>query len=369
MQSFFISRLIASKPWRNSTQLGFLTQNAFLFLNSFTCKPNFQLRENNSFTVSYLIDSCGLSPTAAVQASKFVRFENPDKPNSVLSILRNYGLSEIQLSKLVKTSPKVLVADSETTLLPKMKFLQSIGVSNSDLPEILAVNPVLLFRSLNKCLIPLYRVLKSVLSNNEEVIKAFKFGYWHYSKGDMDNIVTNIKLLREVGVPQRFVSHLVTCYPSVAFFKHAKFDEAVKSVLEMGFDPSKSSFITAINVLVKLRQPLWESRLKTFERWGWSREMALSAFKKFPKFMITSEEKIGKVMHFLVNEMGYAPEDIARLPVVVTLSLKKRIIPRCSVVQTLKSKHLLKNDLRLGGFIILSEKKFSECFVSRLAGP
>ncbi|KAI4352331.1 hypothetical protein L6164_006594 [Bauhinia variegata] len=365
MQNFLLSMLIASKLCRKSTQLGFLPQNPFLAFNSFTCKTYSQLRED-SFTVSYLIDSCGLSPKAAIHASKSVRLENPDKPNSVLSLLRNYGFSEIQLSKIVKRRATLLVANPEKILLPKMKFFLSIGISNTDLPKILVSNPQFLTRSLNKCIIPRYRVLKSILFNDEEVAQTIKLGNWCFTNLRMDNIVSNVKLLREVGVPQRSISLLVTGYPDVAFFKHAKFGEAVKTVLGMGFDPLKSSFITAINVLGKLKQPVWESRLKTFERWGWSREVALSTFKKFPFCMLTSEEKIGKVMHFLVKEMGYTSEDIAHIPNVLTLSLEKRIIPRCSVVQTLKSKHLVKNDMRLGGFILLSEKQFSECFVSRL---
>jgi mTERF domain-containing protein len=51
--------------------------------------------------------------------------------------------------------------------------------------------------------------------------------------------------------------------------------------------------------------------------------------------------------------------------VVISFSLEKRIIPRCSVVQILIAKGLVKNNLALGTFLQLTERIFLEKFVIR----
>ena len=74
--------------------------------------------------------------------------------------------------------------------------------------------------------------------------------------------------------------------------------------------------------------------------------------------MLLSEEKITKAMNFLVNKMGYPSADIARHPIVIFFSLEKRIIPRCSVIQILQAKGLVKYDLCPASFMLPSEKCF-----------
>ncbi|RVX22207.1 hypothetical protein CK203_001514 [Vitis vinifera] len=55
--------------------------------------------KSQSFTVSYLIDSCGLSHKDALSASKFFSFETPDKPNSVLAFFNSHGFSKSKSQK------------------------------------------------------------------------------------------------------------------------------------------------------------------------------------------------------------------------------------------------------------------------------
>lgn len=379
MQFFLVSRLIASNRYIpiRKTQLGFLIHNAFLDFRSFTsvnsAEPNDKLKkrrhqEGDPFTVSYLINSCGLSLNIAVHASKCVRLENYDQPNSVLNLLKNYGFSDTQVSRIVKFLPRILQVNPEAILLPKLKFLQSIGISDTDLPEFLISNPLVLVRSLDEFLIPRYEILKRVLSNDKDVIKSLKCGI-RSLRNVADDVVPNMKLLRELVVPQSSVCLLVTNFPDVAFMRHSEFVEVVKFVREMEFDPAKSSFVLAIQVLAKLKPYKWKSKLETYERWGWSKNVALSAFRRYPNCMLYSEEKINKVMNFLLNEMGYPSEAIAVVPAVLALNLEKRIIPRCLIVQTLKSKGLVKNDLRLGTFLLKTEEDFKKCFVARFQDP
>jgi mTERF domain-containing protein len=307
-----------------------------------------------------------LSPEKALKLSKRLKFKDPNGPNAVIQLFRNYGFSDSQLSTLVKKHPTVLLSTPEKTLLPKLKFLQSIGVSTTDLPKILIGNIPLLTTSLEKNLKPRYLIIRSLVRDDKEVVSVLKHWSWTFYNNSMVNdFVPNIEVLRKLGVPQRFISLLVCNFPKVAFTKHSRFVEAVNFVKEMGFDPLKSNFVLALQGIVKMDKETWESKLKIFERWGWSKDIYVLAFQRYPQYILISEKKITKTMNFLVKDMGLTPEDIARRPGILNRNLEKTIMPRCAVVNILKSRGLIKSDLLIGTFIIVTEKKFLERYVTR----
>ena len=166
---------------------------SLFFFNSFTSGTSFDSEsdgnhhKSGTFTVSYLINSCGVSPKLARELSNRVNLKNPDGPNAVLDLLKNYGFCKTKLAKLVGRHPLVLVADAENTLLPKLKFFRFIGVSDADMPKILIANSSILKRNLEKCLIPRYEILKSVLCDDREVVRALRNSPLGFIYGDLVN--------------------------------------------------------------------------------------------------------------------------------------------------------------------------------------
>lgn len=144
--------------------------------------------------------------------------------------------------------------------------------------------------------------------------------------------------------------------------KHEQFKKIVNMVKEMGFDPSKFTFVQAVHAISgKGNNSIWDRCYESYGKWGWSKDEILSAFKKQPNCMLLSEKKITKAMDFLVNKMGWNSKDIARYPAAMLLSLEKRIVPRCLVIQILSSKGLVKKELSLSTIMTPSE----ECFLER----
>ena len=272
--------------------LGSLLQhkpNAFLlYFKYFTSSTTFDSEsdgnhhKDDTFTVSYLINSCGVSPKLARELSNRINLKNSDDPNAVIDLLSSYGFSKSQISKLVENNPKLICANAENTLLPKLKFFRSIGVSDTDLPKILIRGRHILCRSLEKCLIPRYEILRSALLDDEEVLRSLKSSPFGFSFSDTKkNLVPNIEVLRKCGVPQSSISYLMTHAGTLAYREHSKFVEVVNTAKEIGFNPLRVNFIVAIEVLSK-RKAVWESRFEIYERWGWDGEMALRVIRKFP---------------------------------------------------------------------------------------
>ncbi|TKY45635.1 Mitochodrial transcription termination factor-related [Spatholobus suberectus] len=325
-----------------------------------------QSTEDPNLTLSYLINSCGLSPAWALKLSKRVHLRNPDQADAVLDLLRSFGFSETQLSLLVKRFPQVLSAKPDKTLLPKLQFFLSVGVSTADLPKILIGNAVLLEGSLANCIARRCDILKSVLGSQDEVVAALKRVPWCLTgRGVVDHLVPNTRFLRRLGVTQGPISHMVCNNLGVASVEHTRFVEAAERVREMGFDPSKVVFVDAVKVVVGTSREVWEKRLEVYERWGWSGEMCLSAFRRYPQCMFMSEGKVMRTMRFLVKDMGWPSEDILRTPGVLSPNLEKTIMPRCHVVKALKSRRLIKSDSCISSFILITEKMFLDRYVTR----
>lgn len=236
----------------------------------------------------------------------------------------------------------------------------------TDLARILSSDPTLLTRSLENQIIPAYCFLKSILLSNEKIVAALKRTTWIFLEDHSKNLIPNIELLREEGVPHSFISLLVTHFPEAVMQRHEEFSKIVKEVKEMGFDPNKSTFVLAVHAICgKGNKSIWNRCFEVYRRWGWSKDDILAAFRKHPHCMMLSEKKIMKGMDFFVNKMGWPSKEIAHCPVVLFFSLEKRIIPRCRVIQVLLSKGLIKKDVSLNTVLLPVAKCFVDRFVAK----
>ncbi|RZC76227.1 hypothetical protein C5167_000533 [Papaver somniferum] len=60
----------------------------------------------------------------AITASEKLDFKTTSNPDSVLSLLRTYGSTELHISKLINNYPFILSSDPHKTLKPKFDFFQ-----------------------------------------------------------------------------------------------------------------------------------------------------------------------------------------------------------------------------------------------------
>ncbi|XP_028751911.1 uncharacterized protein LOC114711659 [Neltuma alba] len=237
------------------------------------------------------MNSFGMPAEIAGKLSKWVELKDPDKHDSVLSLFRNYGFSDTQIYRTVRSFPHVLLLNPEHTLSPKLKYLHSVGFSPSEIPGLVSSNPTLLIFSLEKRIIPHYEALKGVLGDDWKVRKCLKNSRWNACSYGVMNIVPNVKVLRDEGVPQSSVFTLLSRGANIAFMNQSKFVECVNSVKEIGIEPFTRVFVDALVVITMLNKSTWELKLDIFERCGWSRDVTLLAFSKVPRIMFFSEQK------------------------------------------------------------------------------
>ncbi|KAL6505019.1 hypothetical protein OROGR_024836 [Orobanche gracilis] len=342
-------------------------KNAVL-INSFSSQRSTpSVCENDSeksFTVSYLITSCGLSSKNAVSVSEKVCFRSPEKPDAVLKLLREYGFTDAHIPRVVAGLPSVLLASPNKNLLPKLEFFRSIGVPLPVLARKLSVQPSVLTRSLENSIIPCYNDLKNLLQSDEKVVQAFTRAPTVFGRYLSEGISSNISLLRERGVPASYIVSLAVCQPELLITNKEKLAVCLDRAFEMGFDISKSAFVIAIRMFATYSESALKQKVEVYRRCGWSESDTIDAFVKFPICMALSEKKIMANMNFLVSELSYTPCAIAQCPVLLGLNLEKRIKPRCLVARILNQNGFLrKMTSSVNTLLKISEKLFLKRYI------
>ena len=319
----------------------------------------------NSFTLSYLINQCGFSPKSALQASRKVNFETPDNADLVISFFKNHGFSQTQISSIIIRHPRVLLSKPQNTFLPKLEFFRSKGFTSSDIVTLLSRNPNILLRSLKNQLNPSFAFFKNLLGTDENTITAIK-RFSGILIVNLDTyVVPNVNLLRENGVHESGICTLIKNWPRVITTDQIRFKEIVEEVKEMGINPLRASFVQAVSVIRQMNKSTWERKANAYKRWGLYEDEILVAFAKNPCCFRASEDKIMRVMDFLVNKMGLEASLIVKRPSLISLSLEKRLIPRALAIQFLQSKGLVKKNF----YLPTAFEYVEELFLQRIVLP
>ncbi|XP_050231572.1 transcription termination factor MTERF5, chloroplastic-like [Mercurialis annua] len=320
-------------------------------------------KNEQSLTVSYLSNSCGLSLQRAISATKYVHIENTDKPNLVLELLKAHGFANSQITRLISKHPQLILSDPEKTLKPKIQFLESLGIARADLPKILCLEGQILLTSLKNKILPTIDYLREILESDEKVLYALKRCPRTLRIGT-DAMVLNIDTLRAHGVPKPNIRTLIILDPLSILLRVDLFEQVVRDVKEMGFEPKKKNFVYALRSMSVMSKSLWESKKELLLGFGWSEKEFLLAFRLQPMFMLTSEKKMKVLMEFFTTELSLKPSDIVKCPNLFLASLEKRIIPRCSALKLLMSKGKVSDDVDFVWALFLSKERFEKTYIT-----
>ncbi|CAN1218075.1 hypothetical protein LINPERPRIM_LOCUS1224 [Linum perenne] len=351
-----LSRRVPENPAIRNISVGFV-------FSSSTIRNNSTEAEKQSFKISYLMNSCGLSSDGALIASKYVKFETADNPDKVVLFFKGYGFNQKQIATIVRGVPAVLSSNPEKTLAPKFHFFQSKGLDTCSIMNIITYCPCILSRSVENCLIPSFNSLSSLIGCQTKALAALGRFPSILVKDLEKNKVMN--LFRRTGVPQCYIARLLCYWPRMFCTRIDRIEMIVEQSLEFGFNPSKSEFVEAILCLTSMNQSTWDKKLGLYKKWDLSEEEILLGFRKKPITMSRSVEMITGFMDLFVNKLGWEPSLVMSNTVLLCYSLEKRLIPRASVLQFLVSKGLLKKGPTYKTIFMYTEDQFLARYVTQ----
>ena len=318
------------------------------------------------FAVTYLINNFDFTHESALKAfnHKQVRFNTPDKPDSIITIFKNHGFSQENIRIIIKKAPWLLSSQPHNVILPKLQFFLSKDVSSSDIVSLLTSHPQILQRSLEKRIIPPFELLNRFSKTDKDTIVPIIRNSSAFTVYPRHVLEANTNLMSDFGVSDNVIASLL--HSRTPIFGSKDLIKSLEEVKALGFDPSMTTFGTALKAKIGLSKKLWNAKFDVFKKWGWSDETAIRVFRYQPNLMLTSIDKINLVMSFWVNQLGWDSLALAKCPQMFCYSLHKRIIPRASVLQFLLLKGLREKNASLGLPFTYSENMFLNKCVSDL---
>ncbi|XP_065865051.1 uncharacterized protein [Euphorbia lathyris] len=333
-------------------------------LSSTSPLPN-SVTSSSSFTVQFLVNSCGLPLKSALSVSEKFQLEetNPQKPQSVLQLLKWHHFSDTQVAKLIVKYPQILHIKVKNNLQPKLEYFVQNGFAGELLPQIIVSNPAAIFRSLDSQIKPCVEFLRSFLHSKEKIATAILRTRWLFDFNLNGMVRSNVDFLMKEGVSSHGIGKLILS-GRVLSYNSETMIYAVNAVKNLGLEPNAPMFVHALRVMISMRASTWEKKIGFMKSMGWKEEEILMAFKRYPYCLAFSEAKIRKALHFYLNIMKLQPKSVVANPVLLGLSIEKRIRPRFNVLNILQSKKLIeinKKDFKKD--FMISEKDFKQKYV------
>ncbi|XP_040996465.1 uncharacterized protein LOC121242618 [Juglans microcarpa x Juglans regia] len=337
-----IRHLISSRPLLLSADLGK------------TLRPNMELFKSLGFSGTSLAKLLGKDPLLLERDAY-----------TVVEFFRAHGFSDEQISTLTMKRPTLYMLDTQKILKPKLEFFKSLGFSYLEIANRLSIEPYILGRSLENQIIPCVQKLRRIVGTDDNVLKVLRARFSLIEYNVETVLQANISILLSHGVPNSLVVKIFLLEPRSLLMRTYRFNGIVNEVMKLGFDPNNLLFVLAIRSMAVVSKAAWEKKVEAFKSFGLSKDEIDLAFKLQPMCMITSEKKIMKVMGFFVNNLKMKPSIISKSPNLLLFSLEKRIIPRCSVLQLLMSKGLIKEDTGIFHMLRMTEKTFVKKLVKK----
>lgn len=238
-----------------------------------------------------------------------------------------------------------------------------MDLTKAEVVFIVTQNPSILHASLSNHIIPSLKTLQSVAGNDRNAVAILK-GSPYVLTNNPRSFLLNTYFLLTLNVPHSQTLKILKVSGRLAGIPHNKFRKAALKLKDMGFNLESSYFLSALSALCSATDSTWKSRCMLFRSFGFSDDEIVSMFKKLPLIMRYKENHINKKMEFFLKKLQWMPSKLLTNPGVLSYSLEKRTIPRCSVLQVLVLKNSTSESYDLSTILQMTDRKFIEDFVT-----
>ncbi|MCD7463084.1 hypothetical protein HAX54_049908 [Datura stramonium] len=318
----------------------------------------------NPFLPDYLIKSLGFSRVEAnAVASKLNSVKAPKNPDLVINFFQEMGLERTEIKKLVSITPRLLFSDVNRTLKPKFQCLREVGVSGSDLVDLFLANGKVLTRVVTSHLRPNLDYLRKLFNSEETLVKIIKRSPDLLAVNGPKKFEPKILLLQKNGFSNAKIEKLLLQRPRILLQTSEWLEEILhRAEKDLQISPKSGMFMYGVLAVISLRKSTVEKKVRVFRSYGWCDLDMMTVFRKQPLCLFMSEARIRRGLDFFTRGLGFKTEFLVKNPVLLMLSLDKRVIPRIEVLRVLKEKKL-NQKVSFTQAMYLSEPRFRLAFV------
>lgn len=249
---------------------------------------------------------------------------SPDGVLRCILYLKVLGLSECTVIRILEEEPMVMVSKRDE-IMAKVEFLKGIGVRKEDINRIICLFPRILAYGVENRLKPLFDEFEDLGFSLSEVKREVLRDpvVLELENGELTRCMEMLRSLKcRMAIKERI-------------FRHGEF--------RAGYE-------------VKLR-------ISCLRKHGLIYRDAFAVLWKEPRVILYEIGEIEKKIEFLVQKMKFDLQCLVEVPEYLGLNLDKQIIPRFKVIDNLRSKGGVGDEVRLGNLFKLSRLKFYNMYV------
>jgi len=241
---------------------------------------------------------------------------------------------------------KYRVTASISTIVNSLIYLRLIGVG--DVEKVVKQFPIVLGYSVERMQKIVEYLQRIGVKNIGKVVEKSPY-IFAYSVDRMPKVVNYLK---KIGV--RDVGKLIEKSPRILRYSIEKMQEKLKYLQSIGIE-NVGKVVEKAPQIFGYSIDRMQKIVKCLERMG-IRNVS-EVIEKNPSIFGLSEETIQRKYKYLVEEIGLRAEDIEKYPILLSLSLERKIIPR---LERLKSLGIYSEKDKIPSYLVLSKKLFEQ---------
>ncbi|XP_028767355.1 transcription termination factor MTERF4, chloroplastic-like [Neltuma alba] len=291
--------------------------------------------------VDYLSTNFKFSKAQSVRISKRLsKIRSPQHPWTVLDYFKQIGLSESQIQTTISRQPEILLSHVDKTLKPKIEYFQLLGFQGLELGEFLSKNGLLLMRSLNKAVVPCVECLRKLLNDEKDLIKLLR-RHAEWIIPNQQRVLDNAAFFKSCGIVGSQLSVLLTRRPRLFVTRQSLLRNYVSRAVNMGFSIDSGMLVYGFRIISDMSIVMFNRKVEIIQSCGFSKDEAMQMFRRSPGSLGMSEKRLKFKIQVFLDKIMLPRSLLVNNPVILTMSMEKRVIPRWRVLQLLMSKNLL----------------------------
>ncbi|KDP25081.1 hypothetical protein JCGZ_22616 [Jatropha curcas] len=289
--------------------------------------------------------------------------EGEERAEESVEVLRKWGCSENDLSKILTRRPSLRKSDP-THLQSKLSLLQDLGITSADLVKIINCRPRFLSCRINRFFEERLEYFMTLFGSREVLLKAIIRNPSLLTYDFHNSIKPAIALYEGIGVSKKDLIPMLLSRPTL--IPRTTFDDEKMECIQKAGIPKNSKMYKYIVTLVGVsRIETIRKKVANFEKYGLSDEEIWSLFGRSPYLLTLSVDKVQRNMTFIMGTMKLPAKMVIEYPYLLLCNLEIVLKPRWFLAGKLQDLNLcpqIKGPLMLRA-LRMKERRFLKVFV------
>ncbi|XP_052178300.1 transcription termination factor MTERF15, mitochondrial [Diospyros lotus] len=247
-------------------------------------------------------------------------------PNNSGDVLRRWGCSDTEISKIFHRRPALRKADVHC-LQSKLNLLSELGLTGSHLVRIINCRPRFLSNNLKQCLDERLEYLEALFGSREALLKAIVRNPSLLTYDLHDKIKPVVDAYYQMGFTRKDLVPMLLSRPTL-IPRTSLNDEKLDFIRRTGISKDSKMYKYVVTLTAISRIETLHEKLANLEKFGFSEQEVFGLFGRSPFILTLSVDKVQRNMTFVLGTMKLSAKAVLDHPFLLLSNLEAVLKPR-----------------------------------------